>query len=183
MWHIGEIEEVWFGGYELVPSGPFAWAQHMCATKWARDTSSTSSSWKRSCTRNFHLETAFILWLIEAQSFYPNPFFPLKWLALISQLQLLALIQVSLPMVWNNWKGGANEGLVKHFSNHVKSMSNSSLNKSNPSQNTKLVSWGIKVFSTTKNLVVSNTPNSIWNSLFSSQINQLRFTHIAETLM
>jgi len=50
----------------------------MCATKWVRDTSSTSSSWKRSCTRNLHLEIAFMLWLTVAQSFYPNPFFPLK---------------------------------------------------------------------------------------------------------
>ena len=31
-------------------------------------------------------------------------------------------------------KGGANEGLVKHFPNHVKSMPNSSLNKSNLNQ-------------------------------------------------
>ena len=43
-------------------------------------------------------------------------------------------------------------------------MSNSSLNKSNPSQDTKLVSWRIK------------------DSFFSSKIIQPRFIHIAETL-
>ena len=36
-----EIEELWFGGYGSVPYGPFAWAQPMHATKWARDTGST----------------------------------------------------------------------------------------------------------------------------------------------
>ena len=46
---LGEIKEVWFGGYKSVPFGPFAWAQPMCATKWARDTGSTSDSWNRSC--------------------------------------------------------------------------------------------------------------------------------------
>ena len=57
----GEIEEVWFGGYGLVLFGPFAWAQLMHATKWARDTSSTSSLWRKSCTQNFHLKRAFML--------------------------------------------------------------------------------------------------------------------------
>ena len=37
---LGEIEGAWFGGYGPVPFGPFAWAQPMRATKWARDTSS-----------------------------------------------------------------------------------------------------------------------------------------------
>ena len=67
--------KVWFGGYELVPFGPFAWAQHMRATKWVKDTNSTSGSWRRSCTRNFHPKTAFILWLTMAQSFRLNAFF------------------------------------------------------------------------------------------------------------
>ena len=44
MWHIEEIEEVCFWGYESVPSKLFAWAQHTRATKWARDTSSTLGS-------------------------------------------------------------------------------------------------------------------------------------------
>ena len=51
---LGEIEEVWFGGYGSVPFGPFAWAQPMRATKWARDIGSTSGSWNRSCIQNFH---------------------------------------------------------------------------------------------------------------------------------
>ena len=46
---LGEIEEVWFGGYGLVSFWPFAWAQPMRATKWARDTGSISGSWRRSC--------------------------------------------------------------------------------------------------------------------------------------
>ena len=75
---IGEIEEVWFGGYGSFPFGPFAWAQPMCATKWARDTGSTSSSWRRSCIQNFHPKTAFMLCVTVAQSFCPNLFFPLK---------------------------------------------------------------------------------------------------------
>ena len=70
---IGKIEEVWFGGYGLVPFKPFAWAQHMHAT-----TGSTSGSWRRSCTQNFRPKTAFILWLIVSQSFYPNTFLRLK---------------------------------------------------------------------------------------------------------
>ena len=41
---LGEIEEVWFGGYGSVPFGPFAWAQPMHATKWVRDIGSTSGS-------------------------------------------------------------------------------------------------------------------------------------------
>ena len=61
---LGEIEEVWFGGYGSVPFEPFAWAQLMHATKWERDIGSTSGSWRRSCTWNFHLKTAFMLrWL------------------------------------------------------------------------------------------------------------------------
>ena len=75
---LGEIEEVWFGWYESVPFGPFAWAQRMRATKWARDTGSTSNSWRRSCIQNFHHKIAFMLWVTVAQSFYPNPFFSLK---------------------------------------------------------------------------------------------------------
>ena len=72
MRHMWEIEEVWFGGYGLVPFGPFGLAQPMCATKWARDADSTSSSWRRSCTQNFHLKGAFMLWVTMAQSFCPN---------------------------------------------------------------------------------------------------------------
>ena len=68
----GKIEKVWFRGYGLVHFGPFAWAQPMRTTKWARDAGSTSGSWKRSCTQNFHLKRVFILWVTVAQSFYPN---------------------------------------------------------------------------------------------------------------
>ena len=70
----GEIEEVWFGGYGLVRFRPFAWAQLMHATKWARDTSSTSSSWRRSCIQNFHLKRAFMLWVSVPLIFNPAPF-------------------------------------------------------------------------------------------------------------
>ena len=35
MQFIGEIEEVWFGRYGSVLFGPFVWAQHMHAIKWA----------------------------------------------------------------------------------------------------------------------------------------------------
>ena len=73
-----EIEEVWFRGYGSVPFGPFAWAQPMRATKWARDTGSTLSLWRRSCIQNFHPKTTFMLWVTVAQSFYPNLFFPLN---------------------------------------------------------------------------------------------------------
>ena len=73
-----EIEEVWFGRCGSVPFGPFAWAQSMRATKWARYTGSTSNSWRRSCIQNFHHKIAFMLWVTVAQSFYPNPFFPFK---------------------------------------------------------------------------------------------------------
>jgi len=52
-----------------------------------------------------------------------------------------------------------------YFPNHVKCMPNSSLNKSNPSQDIKLVSCWIKASATTKKPVISNTPNSIQNSL------------------
>ena len=62
----GEIEEVWFGGYGSVSFGPFAWVQPMRATKWARDTGSTSGSWGRSCIQNFHPKTDFILWVTMA---------------------------------------------------------------------------------------------------------------------
>ena len=68
----GEIERVRFGGYELVPFGPFAWAQPVRAAKWARDVGSTLGSWRRSCTQNFHLKRAFMLWVIVAQSVCPN---------------------------------------------------------------------------------------------------------------
>ena len=80
----GEIEEVWFGGYGLVPFGPFAWAQPMRATKWARDTDSTLGSWNRSCIQNFHPKIVFILWVTVAQSFCLNHFFSFKngWLSL-----------------------------------------------------------------------------------------------------
>ena len=63
---LGEIEEVWFGGYGSVPFGPFAWAQPMRATKWARDTGSTSGSWNRSCIQNFHPKIVFMLWVTVA---------------------------------------------------------------------------------------------------------------------
>ena len=52
--------------------GPFAWAQLIRATKWTRDTGSTSCSWRISCTQNFHHKRVFMLWLIVDQSFYPN---------------------------------------------------------------------------------------------------------------
>ena len=74
----GETEEVWLGGYETVPFEPFAWAQPMRNTKWAKNTGSTLSSWRRSCIQNFHPKAAFMLWVTIAQSFCPNPFFPLK---------------------------------------------------------------------------------------------------------
>ena len=77
MQHMGEIKEVWFGGYKLVPFGSFAWAQPMRATKLARDTGSTLGSWRRSCIQNFHPKTTFMLWVTAAQSFCPNIFFPL----------------------------------------------------------------------------------------------------------
>ena len=63
---LGEIEELCFGGYGSVPYRPFAWAQPMCATKWARDTGSTSSSWNRSCIQNFHPKIVFMLWVTVA---------------------------------------------------------------------------------------------------------------------
>ena len=79
-----EIEEVWFGGYGSVPFGPFTWAQPIRATKWARDTGSTSGLWRRSCIQNFHPKIAFMLCVTVAQSFYSNPFFSFKngWLSL-----------------------------------------------------------------------------------------------------
>ena len=63
---LGEIKEVWFGGYKSVPFKPFAWAQPICATKWARDTGSTSGSWNRSCIQNFHSKIVFMLWVTMA---------------------------------------------------------------------------------------------------------------------
>ena len=83
---LGEIEEMWFGGYGSIPFGLFVWAQHIRATKWVRDTGSTLGSWKRSCTQNFHPKTTFMLWVTVAQLFcytifclkhITNP----KWLA------------------------------------------------------------------------------------------------------
>ena len=106
---LGEIEKVWFRGYESVPLGPFAWTQLMHATKWARDTSSTSGSWRRSCIQNVHPKIAFMLWVTVVQSFCHNPVLPLNtYLALIGQLHLLALTQMSLPMVWNFWPKATN---------------------------------------------------------------------------
>ena len=54
------------------------------ATKWVRDNGSTSGSWTRSCTRNFHPKRVIMLLLFVTQSFCPKPFFPLKfsWLLL-----------------------------------------------------------------------------------------------------
>ena len=46
---LGEIEEVWFGGYQLVSFESFGWAQPMRVTKWAKDTGSTSGSLRKSC--------------------------------------------------------------------------------------------------------------------------------------
>ena len=69
----GEIEEVWFGGYRSVPFGPFAWAQPMHATKWARDTGSTSGSWRRSCIQNFYPKTD-----CDPKVSVRTNFFPLK---------------------------------------------------------------------------------------------------------
>ena len=69
-----EIEEVWFRGYGSVPFGPFAWAQTMRTTKWVRDTGSTSGSWRRSCTQNFHLKRAFMLWVTVSLIFSLAPF-------------------------------------------------------------------------------------------------------------
>ena len=67
---------------------------------------------------------------------------------------------MQLSKAYNDKETIAN-GVSHYFQNHAKSMPNSSLNKSNPSQNTKLVSWGIEASSTTQKLVISNTPNSI----------------------
>ena len=87
MQHMGEIEEVWFGGHGSVSLGHFAWAQPMRATKWARDTNIMLGLWKRSYTRNFCLKRAFMLWLTVAQLFYSTIFYlkhivDPKWLAL-----------------------------------------------------------------------------------------------------
>ena len=77
---------MWFGGYGSVPFGPFVWAQPMRATKWARDTGSTSGSWRKSCIQNSHPKTAFMLWVTVTQL----PFFCLKhkvdpkWLVLFA---------------------------------------------------------------------------------------------------
>ena len=80
----------------------------MRATKWVRDTSSTSSSWKRSCTQNFHPKRVFKLWLTVAQLFYSTIFClkhiaNLKWLALSAattkcNLQGLAMSRKHQPM-------------------------------------------------------------------------------------
>ena len=62
----------------------FCMSQTQACYQVGKDIGSTSSSWRRSCTLNFHPRRAFILWLIAAQSFCPNPFLPLKhsWLSL-----------------------------------------------------------------------------------------------------
>ena len=52
----------------------------MHATKWARDTSSTPSSWRKFFTQNFHPKRTFMLWLIVAQLFCFT-FFCLKHIA------------------------------------------------------------------------------------------------------
>ena len=79
---MGEIEEVWFGGYRSILFEPFAWAQPILAIKWARDTGSTSGSWRRSYIQNFYPKIAFMLWVTVAQSFCLTPpppfFFPLN---------------------------------------------------------------------------------------------------------
>ena len=41
---LGEIDKMWFGGYGSVSFGLFALVQTMRATKWVRDTGSTSGS-------------------------------------------------------------------------------------------------------------------------------------------
>ena len=69
-----EIEGVWFEGYGLIPFGPFAWAQHKCVTKWARDTGSTSGSSRRSCIQNFHFKRGFMLWVTVPLIFSLAPF-------------------------------------------------------------------------------------------------------------
>ena len=59
----------------------------MRVTKWAMDTGSTLSSWRKSSTRNFHPKIAFMLWVTMAQLFCYTIFClkhidDLKWLAL-----------------------------------------------------------------------------------------------------
>lgn len=78
MWHIEEFEGVWFEGYESVFFGPFAWTQLMRAIKWARDTGSTISSWRRSCTWDFHPKRGLMILLSMTQVFCPTHFFYLK---------------------------------------------------------------------------------------------------------
>jgi len=75
---LGEIEKLWFRGYESVSFEPFTWVQPIHATKWTRETSSISNLCMRSCTWKFYLKRTFILWPIVAQSFFPNPFLPLN---------------------------------------------------------------------------------------------------------
>ena len=134
----------------------------MHATKWTRDAGSTSGSWRRSYIQNFHPKTNFMLCVTVAQSFCLNPFFPLN---IVGSYWLTPFASPHLGEPPNGLKfltkGNQLRANPLYFQNHAKSIPNSSLNKSNPSQNTKLVSWGIKASSTTQKPVISNIPNSI----------------------
>ena len=158
----GEIEEVWFRGYGLVLFGPFAWAQPMRATKWARDTGSTSGSGRRSCIKNFHPKTAFILWVTMAQSFYPNLFFPLTmvgshWPTLAASSHLVkppnGLKQLKMRSQW-----GFNQAfplmMIKVILPFIQTKANLKITP-------YLTPWGLKPFLLTKNQSHRAPPNSI----------------------
>ena len=68
---------------------------HMHATKWARDTSSTPSSWRKFFTQNFHPKRTFMLWLIVAQLFC----FTLFCLKHIAEPKWLAMFATAIKCI------------------------------------------------------------------------------------
>ena len=143
---------MWFGGYGLVPFGPFAWAQPMRATKWARDTGSTSGSWRRSCIQNFHPKTAFMLWVIVAQSFCLNPFFPLKMVGFHWPTSAARSYLVESPNGLKQLKMRSQWGFSQAFPlMMIKVILPFIQTKANLKITTCLTPWGPKPFLLTKN--------------------------------
>ena len=71
MRHIGEIKEVWFGGYGSITFEPFAWAQHMYATKWVKGTSSTLRFMEKVLYLKFPPQMRFHALVVSGRSLLP----------------------------------------------------------------------------------------------------------------
>lgn len=124
----------------------------MRATKWARDTGSTSSSWRRSCIQSFHPKIAFMLWVTVAQSFYSNLFFPLKMVGAHWPTSATSSHLVEPPNGLKQLKMRSQWGFSQAFSlMMIKVILHFIQTKANLKITTCLTPWGPKLFLLTKN--------------------------------